>query len=86
MNLKRRLLFLVYAVLLVGMCYSGLQLVGEKSAQAEAATCCSDSTQCPNERVCYTASGLGLEACCVSGPGLPACSGSGYCFNPPLAD
>ena len=80
MNLKRRLLLLVYAVLLVGMCYSGLQLFGEKTAQAEAGTCCATSSDCPGERLCYTASGQGLENCC--NPQTTGCTGTGYCMLP----
>ena len=82
MNLKRRFLFLVYAVLLVGMCYSSLQLLGEKAAQAEAGTCCSFSTDCAGEKVCYTASGLGREACCNPQIPNPNCAGTGYCELP----
>ena len=83
MNLKRRLLTLLYAVLLVGMCYSGLQLFGGKTAQAEAGTCCSFSSDCAGERLCYSASGQGLEACC--NPANPAtCAGTGYCMLPHL--
>jgi len=82
MNLKRRLLLLMYAVLLVGMSYSGLQLLGEKTAQAEAGTCCSSSTDCPGDKVCYTAGGLGLEACCIQSPAHPECKGTNYCFVP----
>lgn len=82
MNIKRRLLTLLYAVLLVGMCYSGLQLLGEKTAQAEAGTCCSFSSDCAGERLCYSASSQGLEACCNTA--LPNCAGTGYCFLPQI--
>jgi hypothetical protein len=80
MNLKRRLLVLVYAVLLVAMCYSGLQLFSEEKVQAEAGTCCSTSTDCGGEKLCYTAAGQGLENCCV--PQSQGCTGTGYCMLP----
>lgn len=80
MNLKRRFLFLVYAVLLVGMCYSGLQLFGEKKVQAEAGTCCSFSSDCAGEKLCFSAGDAGLEDCCNTT--RPDCKGSGYCFDP----
>ena len=76
MNLKRRLLLLVYAVLLVGMCYSGLQLFGEKKVQAVAGTCCSTSTDCPGTTLCHNADALGLANCCNP----PNCKGADYCL------
>ena len=78
MNLKRRFLFLVYVVLLVGMCYSGLQLFGEKKVQATSGTCCSTSTDCPGTSLCFTAEGQGLANCCNP----PNCKGPDYCMDP----
>jgi hypothetical protein len=86
MNLKRRLLLLVYAVLLVGMCYSGLQLFGEKTAQAEAGVCCAFSSQCPGSQLCYAPSGT-LEDCCDTTQQVdPPCTGASYCRDKPSAD
>ena len=86
MNLKRRFLFLVYAVLLVGMCYSGLQLLGENKAQAlsnaEVAlsgTCCTTSADCAGDWLCYAPSG-GLQDCCD--PNKEGCLGKSYCRAP----
>lgn len=78
MNLKRRLLHLVYVVLLVGMCYSGLQLFGEKKVQATSGTCCSTSTDCPGTSVCAKADALGYANCCNP----PNCKGPDYCIDP----
>ena len=88
MNLKRRFLFLVYAVLLVGMCYSGLQLLGENKAQVSAqeidavalsGTCCTTSADGPGDWLCYAASG-GLQDCCDKTK--PDCLGVSYCRAP----
>ena len=88
MNLKRRFLFLVYAVLLVGMCYSGLQLLGENKAQAlsdqdisvaMAGTCCTTSADCAGDWLCYAPSG-GLPDCCDKTK--PDCLGVSYCRAP----
>ena len=84
MNLKRRFLFLVYAVLLVGMCYSGLQLWGENKAQAETAvalsgSCCTTSADCAGDWLCYAPSG-GLQDCCDKTK--EGCLGVNYCRAP----
>jgi hypothetical protein len=76
MNVKRKLLSLLYALLLVGMCYSGLQLLGEKTVQAEAGICCSFSSDCPGKMICYQPSG-GETACCNTQ--VPGCTGANYC-------
>ena len=76
MNLKRRFLFLMYAALLVGMCYSGLQLVGEKTAQAAAGTCCSFSSDCGGTDLC-NAPIWPLQDCCNTQS--PDCKGASYC-------
>jgi len=84
MNLKRRLLPLLYITLMLGICYSGLQL-GEDSVRAEeAATCCVYSSGCPGTQVCYLP---GERAACCD-PAAPSCTGANYCEaqRPPQND
>jgi len=77
MNLKRRLVPLLYVTLMFGLSYSVMQL-GEEAALAEAGTCCAYSSGCPGSQICYLPGER--TACCD--PSSESCTGANYCEAP----
>lgn len=81
MKLRRRSLFLLYALLVAAMTYSASQLGGSTARADESGVCCGASSQCDGDKLCY-APGDRL-ACCLSTE--MGCKGAGYCeTRPPL--